>query len=171
LFFELDTNIALTYCFFANYCNEDGRHFPAHYSVSIWSGTSSAGVLLYSNEENTVDQHTNGDYYATPLCFAVPDHANMDTPYLYYEVTLLDWADVYGDVEQTVLSGTITKRMITDNFGDEDDTDYHHLKFGCGDDDGEPPVDSDGDGVPDSIDKCPGTPAGVNVDAEGCTIT
>jgi len=171
LFFELDTNIALTYCFFANYCNEDGRHFPARYSVSIWSGTSSAGVLLYSNEENTVGQHDNGDYFATPLCFAVPDHSNMDTPYLYYEVTLLDWEDVYGDVEQTVLSGTITKRMITDNFGDEDDTDYHHLRFGCGDDDGEPPVDSDGDGVPDSRDDCPNTPANTEVDSRGCPVT
>lgn len=171
LFFELDTNIALTYCFFANYCNADGRHFPASYSVSIWSGTTSGGVLLYSNVQNAVGQYDNGDYFATPLCFAVPDHANLDTPYLYYEVTLLDWEDVYGDVEQTVLSGTITKRMITDNFGTEDDTDYHHLKFGCGDDDGEPPLDSDGDGVPDSIDQCPDTPAGVDVDEVGCPVT
>jgi outer membrane protein OmpA-like peptidoglycan-associated protein len=28
--------------------------------------------------------------------------------------------------------------------------------------------DEDGDGVPDSRDKCPGTPRGVQVDAEGC---
>lgn len=36
-----------------------------------------------------------------------------------------------------------------------------------------PPVveaDSDGDGVPDSIDRCPGTPRGVSVDAEGCPL-
>jgi OOP family OmpA-OmpF porin len=32
------------------------------------------------------------------------------------------------------------------------------------------PVDSDGDGVPDSIDQCPGTPPGVQVDARGCPI-
>jgi OOP family OmpA-OmpF porin len=31
-----------------------------------------------------------------------------------------------------------------------------------------PPADSDRDGVLDNIDKCPGTPAGVAVDAEGC---
>lgn len=34
----------------------------------------------------------------------------------------------------------------------------------------ERPLDSDGDGVPDSHDKCPGTPAGVEVDSEGCAL-
>ena len=32
------------------------------------------------------------------------------------------------------------------------------------------PLDSDGDGVPDGSDKCPGTPAGAKVDATGCEI-
>jgi outer membrane protein OmpA-like peptidoglycan-associated protein/outer membrane protein W len=32
------------------------------------------------------------------------------------------------------------------------------------------PLDSDGDGVPDSIDRCPGTPPGLKVDAYGCEI-
>lgn len=31
-----------------------------------------------------------------------------------------------------------------------------------------PPADSDGDGVPDSKDKCPNTPKGVKVDEDGC---
>ena len=31
-----------------------------------------------------------------------------------------------------------------------------------------PPADSDGDGVPDNMDKCPGTPAGATVNADGC---
>jgi len=31
-------------------------------------------------------------------------------------------------------------------------------------------LDSDGDGVPDHLDKCPGTPKGAAVDAEGCWI-
>ena len=33
-----------------------------------------------------------------------------------------------------------------------------------------PPADSDGDGVTDDKDKCPGTPAGVRVDYRGCEI-
>jgi OmpA-OmpF porin, OOP family len=32
------------------------------------------------------------------------------------------------------------------------------------------PVDSDKDGVPDYLDKCPGTPAGVKVDNDGCPV-
>jgi len=36
-------------------------------------------------------------------------------------------------------------------------------KFGC-------PIDSDGDGVPDSIDECPDTPMGVEVDERGCPV-
>jgi OOP family OmpA-OmpF porin len=32
------------------------------------------------------------------------------------------------------------------------------------------PLDSDGDGVPDYLDKCPGTPAGVKVDQDGCPL-
>ncbi|MEC9483464.1 MAG: OmpA family protein [Halomonas sp.] len=32
------------------------------------------------------------------------------------------------------------------------------------------PLDSDGDGVPDYMDECPGTPAGVEVNASGCPL-
>jgi len=32
------------------------------------------------------------------------------------------------------------------------------------------PIDSDGDGVPDYLDKCPNTPKGVKVDASGCPL-
>lgn len=31
-------------------------------------------------------------------------------------------------------------------------------------------LDSDGDGVPDSLDKCPNTPPGIKVDSEGCPV-
>lgn len=32
------------------------------------------------------------------------------------------------------------------------------------------PVDTDGDGVPDTLDTCPGTPTGTTVDAAGCPV-
>ena len=32
------------------------------------------------------------------------------------------------------------------------------------------PRDADGDGVPDYLDKCPGTPSGAKVDSDGCEI-
>ncbi len=34
-----------------------------------------------------------------------------------------------------------------------------------------PRIDSDGDGVEDALDKCPGTPKGLKVDSDGCVIT
>lgn len=34
----------------------------------------------------------------------------------------------------------------------------------------QPPADSDGDGIIDDLDKCPGTPAGVVVDSKGCPL-
>ena len=36
-------------------------------------------------------------------------------------------------------------------------------KYGC-------PLDTDGDGVPDYLDKCPDTPAGVKVNKDGCPL-
>lgn len=33
-----------------------------------------------------------------------------------------------------------------------------------------PPLDSDGDGVPDDVDSCPNTPRGMAVDAHGCPL-
>lgn len=172
LFFELDTHIALTYCFFANYCDEDGMHFPASYSVNIWSGTDSSGTQLYTDTTNSTEQYDNGDYYATPLCFALPDNDDLEEEYIYYEVTLMDWMDAYGSVTPgTMISGTLSKQDIIDNFDGENNVNYEHLRFGCGEDDGngnggdcdpqDPADDCDNDGVPNGDDDCPSTPGTI----------
>jgi hypothetical protein len=50
----------------------------------------------------------------------------------------------------------------TPNYGDYD---LWAVKLGP-----EPPLDSDGDGVPDKDDQCPDTPSGTVVNAHGCSI-
>ncbi|QED36489.1 hypothetical protein FK178_01605 [Antarcticibacterium arcticum] len=169
LFFELDTNVALEFCFFVNYCppNQPGRHYTANYSVSIWSGTSSAGVPLYTNEVVFSGQYDNGDYYTTPLCFALPDNAALNTPYLYYEVRLLDWPGNYGSVApNTIISGTLTKQDILDNFDGDSRVNYEHLQFGCN---GTTPPDDDqdDDDVPDDVDNCPTVPNTDQTNSDG----
>jgi hypothetical protein len=155
LFFELDAQQALPFCFFLNYCppNEDGRHYTANYSVTIWAGTNSSGTPIYTDVEANTGQYDNGDYYATPTCFALPDNDNLDEDYLYYEITLLDWPGNYGTVApNTVMAGTLSKQDILDNYDGPNNVDYEHLAFGCptipgGDDpnDGSDPGNGNGD--------------------------
>ncbi len=157
LFFELDATKAVEFCFFANYCppGEDGRHYTANYSVNIWWGTDDTGTPLYTDVMPTTGINDAGDYFAEPTCFILPDNDDLNEPYLYYEVTLLDWPDNYGSVAAgTMISGTLTAQDIMDNFDGDDNVDYEHLKFNC---DGEtpPPVDDDDDGVPNDDDNCP----------------
>jgi hypothetical protein len=169
LFFELDANVALQFCFFANYCPPNGMHYTANYSVSIWAGTSSAGAPLYTDVLANTDQYDNGDYYATPTCFALPDNDDLNEDYLYYEVTLLDWPANYGTVDpgtETVISGTLSKQDILDNFDGESNVDYEHLRFGC-EDNGTTPPDDDGDGIPNDDDNCPNVPNPGQEDADG----
>ncbi len=171
-FFDVEAIETFTYCFFANYCNPDGRHYPAAYSVNIWLGTDATGDVLYSGVLNSIGTNDDGDAYASPLCLALPNLPSFedDVAYMYYEVSLLDWEAVYGDAPSMQYSGTLSRADIVANFDGDDNVYYQHIRFGCGDD-GEPPVDSDGDGVIDDQDNCPNTPPGTEVDANGCEIT
>ena len=132
LFFELNPKEVMEFCFFANYCPPSGRHYTARYSVSIWKGTNDNGTPIYTDVVNTTSQYENGDYYANPVCFALPDNDNATQPYLYYEVTLLDWSGNYGTVPAgTVISGTLTAQDIMNNFDGPNNVNYEHLRFGC----------------------------------------
>lgn len=131
LFFELDAVQAIEFCFFANYCDDDGRHFTANYSVDVWLGTSSAGTQLYNDYMPTTGVNDDGDYFASPVCLALPSNDNADEDYLYYEVTLLDWEANYGNVEPMVISGTLSRNDIEANFGPGLEVEYEHLGFNC----------------------------------------
>ncbi|CAM4373503.1 thrombospondin type 3 repeat-containing protein [Gillisia limnaea] len=181
LFFELNPEQAVKFCFFVNVCppEQAGRDFPARYSVSIWSGTDNTGQMLYTDVENFTGQYADtGDYYASPLCFALPSNDDMDEPYLYYELTLLSWPENYGTVPITVTSGTLTMADIIANFDGDDNVDYEHLRFGCpggipigGNPTCTPGVptsgDMDGDCIPDAQDNCPQTANPDQADSDG----
>ncbi len=134
LFFDIDTNKAIEFCVFGNYCPPSGRHYPAEYSVSVWSGTNASGTALYTNVSNTTGYYANGDFYADPLCFALPDTEGLDE--YYFEITLRS-SEEYGDVtERVIRRGVINDNIVRNFFDGEDNLDYYHFREGegCGDD-------------------------------------
>lgn len=134
LFFELDTNVAIKFCIFGNVCppSDNGRHYPASYSVSVWSGNTSSGTALYTNVPNVTGTYNNGDFYAEPLCFALPDTEGEDE--YYFEITIRN-SDEYGDVvERVIRRGSITDNIVRTFFDGENNLDYYHFRQGCGDD-------------------------------------
>ncbi len=124
---------------------------------------------------------------------------NRVRPYLTFGMGQMDIDsddfEEYDDTESTVHGGAGLRWMITPAFGmrfdaralhslDESDTDILltaglNYYFGDTTDDSIGAAgaatstmdgDEDGDGVPDSRDKCPGTPPGTRVDADGCPL-
>ena len=153
LFFELDTNRAIKFCIFGNYCppSENDRHYPASYSVSIWSGTNSSGTQLYNNVSNVTGYYDNGDYYAEPLCFALPDAEGTDN--YYFEITLRS-SDEYGIVtERVIRTGSITDDVVRTFFDGDNNLDYYHFREGCEGDDS-PPIFEDQDSPADYYKTC-----------------
>lgn len=164
LFFEFDTTEAFKFCFFANYCPPNGRHFPARYSVDI----TVDGVLLYNDVINETGTNEDGDAFADPLCFALPDLPEFedDEDYISYTVTLLDWEGLY-DAAPASISGTLSRSDVMANFDGENNVDYEHLRFGC--DGGQTPGDDDDDddGVPNDDDVCPNFDDNIDADDDG----
>ncbi len=137
-FFELDAVRAYEFCFFANYCDDDGRHYTANYSLDVWLGTDATGTVLYSDLEPVTGVDENGDFFARPVCVALPFNENADEDYIYYEMTLLDWDDNYGSATPIVLNGTLSRSDIEANFGPNMTVEYEHLRFNCAPGGGEP---------------------------------
>ena len=151
-FFDVDTNEAIEFCIFGNYCPPagGGRHYPAEYSVSVWSGTSANGTPLYTNVTNETGEYENGDFYADPLCFALPDKEGVDNYYL--EVTLRS-SDEYGTVtEEVIKTAQITDEVVKTFFDGENNLDYAHFREGCEEDSN--PVFQDPDSEADSYKTC-----------------
>ncbi len=178
-FFDIIPTQLSTLCFFANYCTDAGRHYTANYSLDLYLGTSNAGTPLYMDQMPATGM--DGEFYADPVCLAVPGPAagvGADEPYLYYEVTLTDWTDNYGTAGDYVESGTLTWNEVQALLNDDGTTaEYEHIFINCGGeappvcDVNDPEADCDNDGVLNGDDLCPDTPAGVQVNAQGCEET
>src|SRR5690606_33613645 len=88
LFFDLETTTAIEFCVFGNFCDDNGRHFPAAFSVSVWEWEDGEqGDQIHDGLANTVTL-TDGEYAGSTVCFALPDTAGEDQYWI--EITLLD---------------------------------------------------------------------------------
>jgi len=77
----------------------------------------------------------------------------------------------YGAGRSLTFRFEATADWYSDNdFTDESDPWDYGVQFGLGGLFGNGPGDRDKDGVTDDVDRCPDTPAGEQVDANGCTL-
>ncbi len=129
LFFDLETTEAIEFCVFGNFCPPSGRHYPAEYSVDVWSYVDGeTGSQLFSGS-NTVELDENGDYAGSVLCMALPDTEGEDQYYI--EITLLS-SDAYGNVEERIIrAGVINDDEVRGLFDGENNLDYYHFREGC----------------------------------------
>ncbi|PRX46344.1 motility-associated ABC transporter substrate-binding family protein [Salegentibacter salegens] len=175
-FFDIIPVEIYEFCVFANYCNDAGRHFTANYTFDITYIGDDNNIPLYTGEMpmtgNTEDDDS-GDWYADPLCLAIPAPIygeGPDTDYIRVTATLTNWDANYpapGAVDP--ISEDLSWNEVQSFFVDGDNMNYWHIFFNCEDDDGgQTGSDDDGDGVPNDIDECPDTDPGVEVDTVGC---
>ncbi|MDX1544318.1 MAG: hypothetical protein R3214_10265, partial [Christiangramia sp.] len=138
VFFDILPEVIYPFCLFVNYCDENGRHYVADYSVDLYFGTDATGIQLYDHTEEsamaTTGDYGNGAFYADPLCLVVPGPpANLpdDEPYLYLIIYPEDW-DGTGDIDNTPTEGIqLTWEMVSGLLNDDGTTnEYHHVWVG-----------------------------------------
>lgn len=134
LFFDINENRLSEFCIFGNFCDENGRHFPAHFSVDVWqySGDSNnpKGNPIELDLMNNVGVNDDGDAFADPLCVVLPDSEGNDE--YYFEITLME-SDAYETEERIIRSGVITDEEVRAFNVGENNQEYYHFREGnCG---------------------------------------
>ena len=131
LFFDIEEYQVIEFCVFGNFCDEGGRHFPAHFSVSAWtySGNPEApmGNLLHEDIMNNVGTNNDGDDFADPLCLTLPNGSGTDEYYI--EITLLD-SDAYDTEAHVIRSGVISDQDVMALFSGDSENEYFHFREG-----------------------------------------
>ncbi|MDY0190154.1 MAG: OmpA family protein [Desulfuromonas sp.] len=153
---------------------------------------SSEFRLSYANEENGPDSDVTTAFIGA-IYHLMPEERLV--PYVAAAVggLLIDESDSDSDLFSQINYGAGLKYFINENMALN--TEVRHMLSSNGEPNNvmygagliyyfggekpapvpvspvvKPPVDSDGDGVFDDMDKCPNTPAGVSVDSEGCPL-
>ncbi len=131
LFFDLNQNEIMNFCIFGNFCDENGRHFPAHFSASAWIYTGDPqnprGQSISLITMNEVGVNSNGDAFAKPLCIALVDKSGTDE--YYVEITLLE-SDAYDAPPKLIRSGVITDTDVRSLYSGDNSTEYFHFMEG-----------------------------------------
>jgi hypothetical protein len=138
LFFDLQTNEAIKFCIFGNYCDENGRHIDAvRYSMSVWnfSGDDAApkGTILYEGLENAIwisDNFEEGtsETGSEPVCVALPDTAGQDQ--YYFEITILGGVGASAAPNSLIRRGVITDADVRSLYDGDDNVNYYHFREG-----------------------------------------
>lgn len=131
LFFDIGENEAIEFCVFGNFCDETGRHFPAHFRVDAWifSGDEESPEGAFIGEEtNNVGVNNDGDAFADPVCLFLPNTSGTDLYYL--EITLLE-SDAYNTEERVIRSGIISDEDVQSFFAGDDAVEYYHFREGA----------------------------------------
>ncbi|MCB7480654.1 hypothetical protein [Christiangramia sediminis] len=138
VFFDILPETIYPLCLFVNYCDENGRHYVADYSVDLYFGTDDTGIQLYDHEDDasamaTTGDYGDGEYYADPLCLVIPGPpANLDDdePYLYLIVYPQDW-DGTGNIDNTPVPVLLTWEAVEELLNSDGSTnEYLHLLVG-----------------------------------------
>ncbi len=190
VFFDILPEVIYPLCLFVNYCDENGRHYVADYSVDLYFGTDDTGIQLYDYTEESAMAMTgdygDGAYYADPLCLVVPGPpANLpdDEPYLYLVIHPESWEGT-GEIDETPTEGiALSWNMVSDLLnGDGTTNEYLHLLIGecegaIGIGDGgnggsecnlsNPDADCDNDGTLNRCDEDNPNYAGFDCDGDG----
>ena len=126
VFFDIEPISVTNFCFFANYCDDNGRHFPARYSLDI----SVKGNPIYSEILNNTGENENGENFADPVCVDLPVY-DSDEDYIDYTLTLLPWEGVYDIEEELQATGSLSGEDIQEHFDGTNNIEYEHIFFNC----------------------------------------
>lgn len=175
-FFDIIPKKLYEFCVFANYCTDAGRHYAANYSLDVVYIGDGNNIPLYTGQMPTTGntaQDNSGDYFADPLCLAIPGPQfgeASDAPYLRVTATLANW-----DGNYPAPSGIepVTTELSWDDveafFIGDDAIDYWHIFFNCDVTECDPLTDADCDEVNDDTDNCPNVynPDQLDTDGDG----